>query len=97
MKVFVDDDAAEFECVVERLFEAHVEPVVDRCVEEAQRESVNDQARRQRERDEQHEQAAAQPRARRAAAHVRAQAPQTQADDDDERGECDKAAPSTSR
>ena len=86
-QALVDDDAADFERVVERLFELDVEPVVDRRIEKAQRESVHDDDRRHREQHQHDQQAPAEARARRAALQIDAQAPQTLRDREREQRE----------
>ena len=72
----VDDDAADLQRIVERLLELDVEPVIDRRVEEAQREPVHDDHRRHRQQNEHDQQSPAEARTGRAALEIHAQTPQ---------------------
>ena len=79
-QVLVDDDAADRQRIVQRLFEADVEPGVDGGVEEAQRKPVHHHHRRHRQQDQHAQQAAVEACARHAPHDVAPQPPQAHAD-----------------
>ena len=77
-------EAPQLQCVVQRLLQPHVEPGIDRGVEEVQGEAAHHDHRRQRQQHQHGEQAPRQARAGHVAAYIARQAQQALHDDQHE-------------